>query len=380
MASFCLYVKSRLLQDEGKTSGVWKFYYIGSLITAIMAMFTKEIAFTLPLAVLLYEFCFLKKKGGISWKLLTPFFFTLLIIPLTMVFTKTLVTRLEIIKTPNISADEYLLTQFRVLITYIRLLFLPINQNLDYDYPIAQSFTDLPTLISFLALVFILIMAIRISFRYRLISFGISWFFLTLMPESSILPIKDVIFEHRLYLPMVGFSLFLVSSLYYLIGQKALKPMIIMFIVISTCYSVLTYKRNIVWQDDFTLWNDVVQKSLQKPRPYQNRGAVYQSKGNLDQAILDYNKAIQINPNFALAYNNRGLLYQDKGNFKQALSDFNKAIHLDPNYAEAYNNLALAYFRKKEFKKAWENIHKAEELGFKVAPGFIEALKKASEK
>ena len=48
---------------------------------------------------------------------------------------------------------HYLLTQFRVMVTYIRLVFLPFNQNLDYDYPIFKSIFELPVLISFLFLI-----------------------------------------------------------------------------------------------------------------------------------------------------------------------------------------------------------------------------------
>ena len=123
---------------------------------------------------------------------------------------------------PGISPWQYLFTQFRVIVTYIRLLFIPINQNLDYDYHIVKSLFELPALASLIFLGSILTIAIRIFSKYRLISFGIFWFFLTLLPESSIIPIKDVIFEHRLYLPMVGFSFFLVSYIYYIFENKTL--------------------------------------------------------------------------------------------------------------------------------------------------------------
>ena len=95
------------------------------------------------------------------------------------------------------------------MVTYIRLLFLPFNQNLDYDYPVFKNIFELPVLISFLFLIAVLFFAKRLFLKYRLVSFSIFWFFLTLLPESSFLPIKDVIFEHRLYLPLVGYSIIL---------------------------------------------------------------------------------------------------------------------------------------------------------------------------
>ena len=182
--------------------------------------------------ILLYEFSFFKTRKDINWKYLVPFLLTLLIIPVTMFFTKiSNVSRDTAIlqKGPqDISPMHYLLTQFRVMVTYIRLVFLPLNQNLDYDYPVSKSIFELPVLISFLFLITILFCAKRLFSKYRLVSFSIFWFFLTLLPESSLLPIKDVIFEHRLYLPLVGYSIFLVSGIYYILGKNSiLRSMII---------------------------------------------------------------------------------------------------------------------------------------------------------
>ena len=122
--------------------------------------------------------------------------------------------------------------------------------------------------------------------------------------------------------------------------------MVIALTMIIACNSVLTYQRNKVWKDEFTLWDDTVRKSPHKARPYNNRGIVYDKQGNFTQAMSDFNKAIEINPNYAEAYNNRGIIYDKQGNFTQAMSDYNKAIELNPNYAEAYNNRGLSTTNK----------------------------------
>ena len=150
------------------------------------------------------------------------------------------------------------------MVTYIRLVFLPLNQNLDYDYPIFKSIFALPVLSSCLFLIIVLFSAQRLFSKYRLVSFSIFWFFLTLLPESSVIPLADVIVEHRLYLPLAGYSMFLVSGVYYLLGKNSLKMMVIVLTMIIGCNSVLTYQRNKVWRDDLTLWNDVVKNLLIK--------------------------------------------------------------------------------------------------------------------
>jgi len=363
LAALCLYAKSRLLEQVKITPlALGKFYYLGSLVSAVLAMFTKEIAVTLPLAVLLYEFCFLKTQKSFNWRQLLPFLFTLFIIPLTMFLTKS-VNFIEMRRAsesvPGISPWHYLLIQFQVIVTYLRLLFLPLKQNLDYDYPIVQTVLNLPTLASLFLLLLLIFTAIRLFSKYRLISFSIFWFFLTLLPESSVIPINDPIYEHRLYLPMFGFSLFLASTLYYFIGDKRLKLTLLLLCIIVAGYSILTFTRNFFWKDELTLWNDTVRKSPQKARPYHNRGNAYKDKGEFDRALSDYNKALAIDPDLAISYVNRGIIHQNKGNFNQAISDFNKALALDPDLALAYNSRGVIYKSRGNLNLAFSDYNEA---------------------
>lgn len=199
VASLSCYIKSRLLQQNKPGSVSAKFYYMGALTIAVLAMFTKETAITLPLMILLYEFFFFKSKGRFNWRYVSPFLLTLLIIPLTIFFTESasaLAQRGVLIEaTPEISSWHYLLTQFNVIVTYIRLLIIPLNQNLDYDFAVTKSFFEWPTLISFLFLISILLATKQLFQKYKLLSFSILWFFITLLPESSVLPIRSPIWR-----------------------------------------------------------------------------------------------------------------------------------------------------------------------------------------
>jgi tetratricopeptide (TPR) repeat protein len=361
LASLALYAASRL--SAGPRRGM--IYYIGSLISAVMAMFTKEVAIVLPLLICLYEFSFFKTKERFGGRRALPFLLLLSIIPLTMLFTKTInVEHLQRIgeSAPSLSAGRYLLTQFRVIVTYIRLLFVPLNQNFDYDYPLANTLLDLPVLASLFLLAGVFIVAVRLFRDHRLVSFGIFCFFLALLPESSVLPINDVIFEHRLYLPMAGFSLFLASGMYALFGKYNPRAMVAIFVLLIIFNSALTYARNSVWKDDLTLWNDTIRKSPHKARPYAGRGNAYGQKGDLDRAILDYNKAIENRPNYIEAYSNRGSAYAQKGDFGRALLDFSKAIEGKPDYAEAYSNRGSVYAQKGDLDRAILDYSKVLEI------------------
>lgn len=365
LASLSLYVKSRLLQYETVNSKAGRLCYDASLIAAITAMFSKEMSITLPLMILLYEFCFLKTKKSIPWLYLAPFFVAILIIPLTMAVTKS-VNFIEMRRitesTSPILPFNYLLTQFRVIVTYLRLLFIPIRQNLYYDYPLSKSLMELPTLASFFLLLFVLTAASKIFSRARLISFAVFWFFLTLLPESSIIPIKDVIVEHRLYLPMAGYSIFLVSATCYLFARKSFKPMAVILSIVVIGYSVLTYNRNFIWKDEISLWSDVIHKSPRRGEAYNNRAVAYENKGDFKLAIADYNQAIEVNPNLSLSYSNRGFAYQKQGDFKQAMSDYDKAIEIDPNCVAAYTNRGFAYQNRGNLERAVVDYTRAIEI------------------
>ncbi len=87
---------------------------------------------------------------------------------------------------------------------------------------------------------------------------------------------------------------------------------------------------------------------------------------------------MQTDLNDAGAYNKRGVAYARKGQYDQAISDFNKALEINPRYATAYYNRGIAYKDKGQYDKAWEDVHKAQDLGHKIPPRFLKDLRKAS--
>src|SRR3972149_2138113 len=88
---------------------------------------------------------------------------------------------------------------------------------------------------------------------------------------------------------------------------------------------------------------------------YTNRGNAYATQENYDQAISDYNESLKINPRLTETYNNRGIAYgKGKGQYDKAISDFNKAIEINPTYAEVYFNKALVFEKTGRVREAVE--------------------------
>lgn len=372
LASLSLYIKARLLQKLRTSSAMQRFYYGSAIVVGVMGMFTKELVVTLPLMILLYEFCFLRVKKNVDWKYIVPFLAMLLIIPVTLISSKSpnSVMMIKLVEGyGEVSRGHYILTQFRVMLTYLRLLFIPLNQNLDYDYPIFKTLWEIPTLGSLCVLLLILSAGGLLFPRHRLISFSIFWFFLGVSVEATVVPSDDVIFEHRLYLPMVGYSIFLPTSIYYLC-RKNVRLGIDILLMILSLYSMFAYIRNEVWKSEFAIWNDTVSKSPGKARPHLGRGAVYGNSGHDEKAILDFNEALEINPNYAHAYNNRAVAYYNIGEYDKAISDFNQALRINPNHADAYNNRGVVYGNIGEYDKAMSDFNQTLSLNPKHAKAY----------
>ncbi len=113
---------------------------------------------------------------------------------------------------------------------------------------------------------------------------------------------------------------------------------------------------------------------------YTSLGAAYGQKGIIDQSISASKMAIELDPRNATAYYNLGNAFGKEGNYEEAFASFYKAIELDPGYAGPHYGLAVCYYATGHFELAAEHADKAEALGFKVPWRFRRALKKALRK
>ena len=373
LLTMTFYVKARLTQ-ENKIARY--LLYTGSLISAVLAMLTKENAFTLPFAIAFFELFFLRtRKLNITFKdyhvTLVLAAFLGLIIFFLLKFQSGIFKPIPPSNGNNytITPLNYLFTQFSVIVKYIQLLLLPVNQNLDHDFPVSTNFFMIRPVLSFLGLLSLIILAIFLFKKYRLISFGIFWFFLTLSVESSFIPINDVIFEHRTYLPSFGFFLILSTVLYILFWNRYKYLALSLFLIIIAFDSILTYERNKVWKDDLTLWSDAVSKSPDKARPIINRGLAFENLGQFEKAISDYSRAIEIDPKFIQAWYDRGTAYGKLKQWDKTIDDCSEAIRIDPKCSYAYSNRGLAYENLGQHGKAITDYSEA----IRIDPDYVNA-------
>ena len=368
-------------------------FYCSSIMFAVLAMKTKEIAFTLPLCLTVYEFMFFKGKPIKRALYLIPLLLTMLIIPLILLSLSgpvgdiigevSEVTRDSYTDIPRWS---YLFTQFRVIVTYIRLLFFPINQNLDYDYPVYHSLIAPEVFFSFMFVLLVFALGVylyRISrypetndrYWFRLTSFGIFWFFITLSVESSVIALRDVIFEHRVYLPSVGFFMALTGAIGAVLerwGSRvtyANKAVVYVMIPVMLVLSGATYARNALWKDSIRLWGNAAEGSPNKARPHYNLGVAYFDLGRITESINEYQIALKLDPAEPEAHNNLGKAYSDQGRLDEAINEYKTALTLNPYDAIAHNNLGAAYVTQGQIDEAIREY----QITLKLQPDYAQA-------
>lgn len=358
----------------------YRFVWYGlSFLFSLLAMFTKEIAVVIPFIMLMYSLLFKDRiKINIkNWQVFSYCCFLFILFFLIILLTHSInfsefkqVQSMKGGPEDIITQKEYFLTQGHTYLIYFRLLFLPLNQNVDYDITVSESFFSPPeTFYGFMLMVFLIVLSLSLFKRKRIISFAVGFFIISILPQSSIIPKPDLVVEHRLYLPMFGYAI-IVPYVFYKICTKKY-PITIFLCIIMAFYGFLTYQRNNLWKEPLKLWNDAVLKSPYKARPYLNRGLEYAKKGDIENALKDYSMAIKLNPWYVEAYNNRGILFSSMKKFQEALNDFNMAIKLKPDYAIAYNNRAVMYSSLGKWKLAFNDFNTA----LKFKPDYIDALK-----
>jgi tetratricopeptide (TPR) repeat protein len=336
--------------------------YALSVVSGILALGSKEIAITLPVVILVYDFYFLpdrpflKRISGIGIFILLSVIAGIFIL---IGFSGGIDAGFSV---KAFTPWEYLMTQFRVITKYIGLLFLPINQNLDYDFRVSRSLFEADTFLSLIFLLALIITAILLFKKWGFGSFFILWFFIILSPTSSFIPIIDLIFEHRVYLASTGIFVIVSDVLSRLLTPNSelkttryplhatrytLSLLFLVVIILMLLLTGATYQRNKVWQTKLSLWEDAARKSPMKARVHNNLGNCYFALERYFEAIESYKKAAAIAVNDLGIYFNLAISFDRAGLLNQALF-----------YYEYFYSLAppSAITQKEDVKRRIEDI------------------------
>jgi len=247
----------------------------------------------------------------------------------------------------QISPLKYLLAETRVIYTYLRLLFFPYPQSLEYEFPASGGVLHIAGLLAIFGAAWWLFR----HERWRVPGFSILAFFILLAPTSSIIPSTDAAFEHRLYLPMLAFSLLAA----WLLSRAPRRTWIAVALLLIL--GVLTIRRGTVWSSEIALWEDTVKRAPGKARVWFNLGGAYLNT-DLAKARPAFLHAVELQPDFVEATYDLGVIEQRQQNWSRALAYYERTVEKNPQYWPAWNNMGNTLFAMGQRERAVQYFEK----------------------
>ncbi|MBI5444278.1 MAG: tetratricopeptide repeat protein [Deltaproteobacteria bacterium] len=278
----------------------------------VLGLGTKENAGVIPFAALAYDLFVLSggqvRKLGARWKFHLTQLATLAAAVLVFVtkvdpeFLGLFSGRLALLDsaqtTSALTPWRYLLTQFGVVLHYLRLVVVPTGQSVDYFWPVVPDFASPRAWAPLLGLSMLLGTAAWLLRSSRAGLFGLTWLVLFLLPESSFVPLEDVIFEHRFYLPFVGLLVALAGAAAEvrrrefaarLWGERRWRRAVaVLLTVLTAAYGSLAYARNSVWTTRLSLYEDAYRKQPAHPGVRANLLTALVEHGRYEEALRLY--------------------------------------------------------------------------------------------
>jgi hypothetical protein len=257
-----------------------------------------------------------------------------------------------------VRGNAYLLYLTDVLVSYPLRLLWPAGLCAVYPFPkypghvLGNGLLSSPFLLPVLLVLFGMA-----AWKSRTARFGIGFFLVSLAPVIPYNPVGHALMADRYtYLPCLGLFVIFAEVLVSVFSRsdcgKWGKILLgVLLLIVAGSFSVMTWQRCKVWKNGLTLWNDVIGQYPDNALAYNNRADAHRNWGDFSpeersrRVLADYNKHIELKPDFADAYFNRALEYIRRGFTDQAISDFRTVLKLNPKDAVAHYNLANAYSR-----------------------------------
>ncbi len=342
------------------------YLYVLSIGMFVLSLLSKEIIISMPLLIFLYMFFFLrgqddnKAYNKLKWSW----------VPYAVIVVVYGYLRLTILSFADIAPASVfnkipllyrLLTFFRTVIVYLKLLVAPVGLHMERSISISKSLFAPSSLLALLLIGAIGWAAYVLYKRNRLASFAIVWFFANLLPVSNIIAINSFLAEHWIYMASIGPFLLVGMAVawgYRKIPDKILLrlPYAVVIAVALLVYMRMTAVRNLDWKDEISFFSSTLKHHPRNARLYLNLGNTYYENKQIDKAIAEYQKAIDINKNYAVAYGNIGSACLHQGQVDKAESYLTKALAIKDNYPIAHYNLGIVKFKKKLYHQAIEQL------------------------
>lgn len=326
-------------------------------LSFILGVATKELGICAPLLLLLLEYFFFSRGITAVRKAKNIARYHLPILLLTLFGAGLRLTFMFRLHNPAEFRSPWnnLLSQFRVVVRYIVMIFLPVNQNVDPDVRTSESLFEPSVLLSLLLILALLGFGWLLRKRQPMAAAGVLVWFTALLPTSSIIPLRDLMAEHHVYLPMVGAAMLAAALPGMLVPQprRAGRIALAAILVAGLALSTATYQRNKVWLSGLTLWEDSVSNSPNKERPVMHYANAISGAGRLEEAKNLYEKVLTINPDNATARYNLGIIYKQQGDYERGVEEWRRVARIEPGHPNVHVNIGNYHFSRGELQQAF---------------------------
>ena len=258
---------------------------------------------------------------------------------------------------------QYLFTQFRVIWTYLRLFVLPIGLNGDYDYPVSHTLTEHGAVVALIGLIAVTFLAWRYRKQYPLAAFGWLGFLLLLAPTSSVVPIRDVIVERRMYLPFICLLLISVDFVRRWRTSPALLASIFGIVLVAS--ATTSYQRNHVWSTALAFWTDAAAKSPKNARAQFQLAYAQWKSGNCQAAVTNYQKVAALQKPDDRLLVDWALALDCVNKPDEAIAKLQQAAAIAPS-AIIHAQIGMVYGKRNRYDEALAALAEAE----KINPAF----------
>lgn len=311
LLAFLLYLQASESTGNGR---IRPMLMSGATASLVLSLGSKETAMTFPLAVLLWDVLIRRLDSAALRKAIARYH-----LPFWLVVCAVAVWGAQHPRYGELARFSWelrpwtatVLSELHAAWYAAWLMICPWKQNFDHDLPVFHSAFQWPVPLELAGATGLAITAVITARRVPLVSFGIGWYILHLIPVS-VIPRADLLSERNLYLPSIGFLLAFVSLISLMVDRmsvglawRRLSPIpgaVVLVIVVGLGF--MTVQRNALYRDPVLLWSDTVRKSPNKARPHNNLGSAYGMRDDWDRAIQEYRTAAQLDPDYALARNN----------------------------------------------------------------------------
>ncbi len=328
---------------------------VGSLC-AFAAVASKESGVTTVALLIVYWFLFRRREAKGPW-----FLFIGAAMAVTVAF---LAARFLLAPQGQVSLGylggsffQVFWVQPRIWVFMMAKLLWPVQFSADYTWADIE-WPSTPLALAILAVVVSL--QGWLAYRSRMGALGVAIYWLGLATVSNFIPLNRPLADRFYYLPLAGVAMQLLALL--LMASKSNRGFWMAVVPLFGAMLPLTFltlTREDVFAGDPSLWADTLQVSPQSSIAHNGVGNVLAQRGEVDEAIVHYQRAVKIDPNFARARSNLGIALVQKGEIDESIIQFQKALESDPNLAEVHNNLGAIFCKKGEMDEAIVQFQKA---------------------